>query len=116
MLSQHHILTKYVTLQAVSPQRIPLTRLAALPRAFWQRKKVATDVDSENGPMSLLRQNVTANCRYRGRRAARVSPITDDPLSRIPPPRVRELRWGDEAQLVDVLSEFGGVGPDVVLA
>ncbi|CAM9353996.1 unnamed protein product [Pylaiella littoralis] len=33
-----------------------------------------------------------------------------------PPPRVQSLRWGDRAQLAEALANFGGVGPDVVLA
>lgn len=87
-------------------------------------------MDSENGPMSLLRQNVAANCGRTATTAVTTNGFRNEISrnagdagilsegengSRIPP-RVQELRWGDGAQLADALAVFGGVGPDVLLA
>lgn len=86
--------------------------------------------------MALLRHNVAANCSGIARtikasnhrhaeqdggyaREADGRFTKADQANRASPPTlplVRELRWGDAAQLSDALSAFGGGGPDVVLA
>ncbi|CAN0272426.1 unnamed protein product, partial [Ectocarpus sp. 13 AM-2016] len=105
---------------------------------------VATDLGSKDGPMALLARNVSENCGTRVVATPQPSPgrtsrdhsrggeagsapegsgAEDEgapPLGRgrppPPPPSVQSLRWGDKAQLVDVLRKFDGFGPDVVLA
>ncbi|CAM9384588.1 unnamed protein product [Hapterophycus canaliculatus] len=100
---------------------------------------VATDIDSENGPMALLARNVKQNC-VRKPRAGRSPPDSLDVAPQEPTrdtgdgrrpagaatgaarsdhslsPRVQSLSWGDSAQLAEALANFHGFGPDVVLA
>lgn len=105
---------------------------------------MATDIDSENGPMTLLARNVTENCGLAAatsradshrpslrdpvglgsRDIERASELQEEEEPRTSPsdtnfsspPRVQSLRWGDRAQLARALANFEGFGPDVVLA
>eukprot|EP00752_Nemacystus_decipiens_P011712 g10393.t1 len=101
---------------------------------------VATDIDSNNGPMAILARNVAENCglsaetptddipRQRSRAGQGLGgregalepqgakPRTPSRATHPSPPRVQSLRWGDTAQLAGALARFDGFAPDVVLA
>lgn len=99
---------------------------------------MATDIDSDDGPMRLLAENIATNCERisapadRPKKPEQEKKENTDACS--PPlvhenavggarrwplkhhPLVRNLRWGNRAQFEETLSSFGDFGPDIVLA
>lgn len=99
---------------------------------------MATDIDSDDGPMRLLAGNIATNCdqisapadrprkpeqEKKEKTEACSPPLVHEyavggaqwrPLKH--PPQVRNLRWGNRAQLEETLALFGDYGPDIVLA
>lgn len=112
------------------------------PRIRTKPLQVATDIDSKNGPMTILARNVAQNCgraaetqatadyvpslrhsvgqgsggRERDFKPRAKESQTLSETHNASPPRVQSLRWGDRVQLAEALARFDGFAPDVVLA